>query len=241
MTEADWIASCDPAEMLAFIWDRSSERRIRCFNYACCRRIWHLLGDERSRLAIEVFEQYDAGLCAIDQLVLATAAARDALYDTVWKRADRLTRLTGARAAFSTICEDVWPRISRDSPRIACNYAALAVAAVADDGTPGAAAYHLTKSAEKRAQVDLVRDIFGNPFRSAMLPPAVLTPTVVSLARAADDDRRLPSGELDPHRLAVLADALEEAGAPDELVAHLRTPGPHVRGCWAVDLCLGLT
>jgi hypothetical protein len=52
--------------------------------------------------------------------------------------------------------------------------------------------------------------------------------------------RQFPSGELDPHRLAVLADALEEAGAPAELVEHLRSPGPHVRGCWPVDLCLGL-
>ena len=42
-------------------------------------------------------------------------------------------------------------------------------------------------------------------------------------------------------RLAVLADALEEAGSPDELVAHLRGPGPHVRGCWCVDLILGLS
>jgi hypothetical protein len=38
----------------------------------------------------------------------------------------------------------------------------------------------------------------------------------------------------------VLADALGEVGAPGELVAHLRSPGPHVRGCWPVDLCLAL-
>ena len=63
----------------------------------------------------------------------------------------------------------------------------------------------------------------------------------MSLAHAAYDERHLPSGELDPLRLAVLADALEEAGAPDELVGHLRSPGPHVRGCFAVDFCLGLT
>jgi hypothetical protein len=38
---------------------------------------------------------------------------------------------------------------------------------------------------------------------------------------------------------AVLADALEEAGADAELVEHLRGPGLHLRGCWAVDLILG--
>jgi hypothetical protein len=66
-----------------------------------------------------------------------------------------------------------------------------------------------------------------------------LTPAVVALARAAYDERLLPSGELDPQRLAVMADALEEAGAAEEALAHLRGPGPHVRGCHAVDACLG--
>ena len=51
---------------------------------------------------------------------------------------------------------------------------------------------------------------------------------------------RIDDGSLDPVRLAILADALEEAGCDSEdLLAHLRSPGPHVRGCWAVDLVLG--
>jgi hypothetical protein len=40
--------------------------------------------------------------------------------------------------------------------------------------------------------------------------------------------------------LPILADALEEAGYADAaLLEHLRGPGPHVRGCWVVDLILG--
>ncbi len=92
----------------------------------------------------------------------------------------------------------------------------------------------------KKAIVALIRDGVGNPFRPAILAPAQRTPTVVSLARAAYDERQLPGGELEPHRLAVLADALEEDGAVGDVLEHLRSPGPHVRGCWAVDLCLGL-
>jgi hypothetical protein len=43
-----------------------------------------------------------------------------------------------------------------------------------------------------------------------------------------------------PGRMGVLADAAEEAGVTDaDVLAHLRGPGPHVRGCWAVDLLLG--
>jgi hypothetical protein len=56
------------------------------------------------------------------------------------------------------------------------------------------------------------------------------------LAEAAYELRSLPGGELDPTRLSILADALEELGADDAFLLHLRGPGPHVRGCFVVDL-----
>jgi hypothetical protein len=98
--------------------------------------------------------------------------------------------------------------------------------------------YRAAQERERVYQASFLRDIFGNPFRPVTLAVAHRTPSVVSLARAAHDERQEPSGEFDPHRLAVLADALEETGASGDLVAHLRFPGPHVRGCFAVDLCL---
>jgi hypothetical protein len=89
------------------------------------------------------------------------------------------------------------------------------------------------------AQCDLLRDLFGNPFRPATCDPTWRTPTAVDLAQAAYDERILPAGTLDPALLAVLADALEEAGCSDRaMLSHLREPGPHVRGCWVVDLIL---
>jgi hypothetical protein len=61
----------------------------------------------------------------------------------------------------------------------------------------------------------------------------------MALAQAAYDERNLPSGLLDTNRLAVLADALEDAGCtgPD-ILEHLRGNAPHVRGCWVLDLIL---
>jgi hypothetical protein len=84
-----------------------------------------------------------------------------------------------------------------------------------------------------------LRCIFGNPFRSAPFGPDHVTPTITALARAAYDECFLTSSELDQTLLGVLSDALEEAGWTEEaLLEHLRDPGPHVRGCWAVDLVL---
>jgi hypothetical protein len=89
-----------------------------------------------------------------------------------------------------------------------------------------------------------LRDIFGPlAFRTVLLPPSVRTwqdGTVLRLATVSYEHRSLPSGHLDNARLGVLADALEEAGCDNaDLLGHLRGPGPHVRGCFAVDLLLG--
>jgi hypothetical protein len=89
----------------------------------------------------------------------------------------------------------------------------------------------------------LLRDIFGNLFRPLLpVSPAWLAwsnCTIPRLAEAAYNERQYPAGTLDVARLAVLADALEEAGCDDAgLVGHLRSEGPHVRGCWAIDLVL---
>jgi hypothetical protein len=88
-------------------------------------------------------------------------------------------------------------------------------------------------------QAHLLRDVVGNPFRCPTFDRATLTPTASSIAQAVYEERLLPSGELDPLRLAVLADALEEVGCNSECISPLRSPGPHVRGCWAIDLILG--
>jgi hypothetical protein len=75
--------------------------------------------------------------------------------------------------------------------------------------------------------------------RSAAVP-AWNDATVVRLAQATYEERHLPAGTLDSGRLAVLADALEEAGCSDEqALQHLRSSGAHYRGCFVVDLLLG--
>jgi hypothetical protein len=96
---------------------------------------------------------------------------------------------------------------------------------------------------EEQYQSGLIRCIFTSPFRPApVVDPAWLTwrgGFLRELACAAYEERRLPEGTLDPRRLEVLADGLEDAGCTDtEILGHLRGGGVHVRGCWVVDLLL---
>jgi hypothetical protein len=92
--------------------------------------------------------------------------------------------------------------------------------------------------AEWRLMAGLLRDIC-NPFWPAPAVRMRLPRVIRSIAEAAYEERTMPSGELETARLAVLSDALEEAGYADAaILSHLRSPGPHIRGCWAVDLLL---
>jgi hypothetical protein len=73
----------------------------------------------------------------------------------------------------------------------------------------------------------------GTPFRPVSVDPAWPTSTVIALAQGIYDQWAFD-------RMPILADALEEAGCTNaDILDHCRGPGPHVRGCWAVDLLLG--
>ncbi|VTR97035.1 Uncharacterized protein OS=Sorangium cellulosum (strain So ce56) GN=sce5710 PE=4 SV=1 [Gemmata massiliana] len=86
---------------------------------------------------------------------------------------------------------------------------------------------------ERRSQSDILRDIFGNPFRAIMFDPGWRTSTAAALAQEMYESH-------DFSAMPILADALQDAGCDrDDILDHCRGPGPHVRGCWVVDLVLG--
>jgi hypothetical protein len=220
--EAEWLACTDLMRMEDFLRGRDCERKVRLFACASARRVWGKLTDQRGRTAVEVAERYADGLATPQELGSATRAAILAANES------------GSRGYVA-----------------ASYYVFCAVESV-----PDAPVCHLFKHnvkvfgllyslanvlsrAEEKARARLLRDIF-NPFHAQAVPPSALTPDALALAQAAYDERELPSGHIDATRLAVLADALEEAGCDQaDLLGHLRRPGPHVRGCWVVDLLLG--
>ena len=84
----------------------------------------------------------------------------------------------------------------------------------------------------KTLKAQILRDIFGNPFRPITFDPSWRTSTVVSLAQQMYESR-------DFSAMPILADALADAGCSNEaILQHCRGPGPHVRGCFVVDLLI---
>jgi hypothetical protein len=80
--------------------------------------------------------------------------------------------------------------------------------------------------------IALLRDIFGNPFRPLALKPAWRTSDVLALATGIYEEKAFD-------RMPILADALQDTGCDnDDVLSHCRGEGPHVRGCWVVDLIL---
>lgn len=201
---------------------KAGKRRLRLFACACCRDLWHLLDDPILRQVVETTERFAEGDIARAELDVLLPAVQSVIHTIDDSDAPGADRRTAAGVALSATMETAgsaaWHMTATPIP------------------LPGSGRKPLVNDADVRR---LLCEVFGNPFRPVAVERRWKTRTTVSLAQAAYDERLLPSGHLDPARLGVLSDALEEAGATGEVLAHLRSAGPHVRGCWALDLILG--
>lgn len=239
MNESEWHESDDVNVMLEFLHGKMSDRKLRLFACACCRSVWHLLEDERSRKAVEIEEAYVDG--AVEE-ALRRSTARDA-HNAAAELNSRPSVVGNERASQAvTLAATAAVEVLQDSSvhgvatsaELAARSTAKSVATARKHmARSNGEAGRPTAKRERTCQCQLLRDIVGNPFQAAIVDPSWLIAPVVESAKAIYEDRAFD-------RLPVLADDLEEGGCQDDnILAHCRHPGPHVRGCWVVDLLLG--
>jgi hypothetical protein len=213
MTEREWLASTDSRPVWEEVSRKISNRRVRLLICACCRRVWDLLVDSRSREAVEVAERFADGSANLDELTAVRRRA-DAAYQSSRKQHGPASfRLFGA-ANLALQATSTAKRVRFD-PR-------------ANEFLRGAK--ERKEKTERKARCHLIRDIVGNPFRPVSVDPSWRNARITSLAQVIYDERAFD-------HLPILADALEELGCTNtDILDHCRGPGPHVRGCWVVDL-----
>lgn len=221
MTEQEWLACQIPSVMAGYICriasdprlvhrlkGKAAERKFRLLACALCRRLFPLLSDKRSREAVEVAERYADGIAKKHELRTAHLAANRAA-DEAWA--------ASAAHGFTGQPHEKWV-VARKAAEVAKN-----VVSISTGNWP----------LGDTEEIELIHDVFGNPFRPTFFDPSCSNSIVVSLAQAIYEEHGFD-------RLPILADALEDAGCTNQdILGHCRGPGPHVRGCWVVDLLLG--
>jgi len=229
MTEQEWLNCTDPTPMLEFLRGKASHRKLRLFAVACCRRVWTLLAESR-RNVVELTELYADDLISGESVFQATQA---------WETHQGDSVLHSDALVLSIATQNKWG--SEDiSQVISLSQSAASAAA---GGPPWDDVWYQNRLPELKSHADLLRDIFRDVFNAESrsqpslfeqhIDPSWLTPTVVRLAEHIYRERVFD-------QMPILADALEDAECDNQdLLNHCRGEGPHVRGCWVVDLLTG--
>jgi hypothetical protein len=268
MTEAEWLACEDPTPLIGVVKDGATERQMRLLALSCCWRNEYLVITddvkrrqmpsevERRRRAIAVLESRIEGAVSERELREALGDASAAGYGSSRDPSDTVGHAVyAASVVFHFVLRGDWEAVVTTASEVP------AYDALTRSGNPDleriAAFWRVRQSGqgddrwrsdmhavealpeyvsalrvEQSNQANLLRDIFGNPFPLVSFSPEWRTDTVVALAHQMYESREFSA-------MPILADALQDAGCDSaDILDHCRGPGPHVRGCWVVDLVL---
>jgi hypothetical protein len=220
MTVTEWLTSSDAGAMVKFLRGKVTERKMRLFACAYCRRRMPQYAESRN--AILVAERYADGLASKEELVDAWVAASPRevrFYPGGLTARDTARRATSTSAMLSLVLD----AMTEGADGVAWTNA--------EEGASKRqlAAWQAERNAEKEQQATLLREIIGNPFH-AIASRADWPSPVVATANA------LYRGE---QCAFALHDSLLEIGE-SELAEHFESPH-HPKGCWALDLILKKT
>jgi hypothetical protein len=211
MTETEWQTSLDPDELLdcARKMKRLTARKGRLFGCGCFRLVWDQVQFASVMKTVEMAEARADLLISEDEMEKYRYPSGDMNEIVAHWLSTAVQSLAIPKPNPSVVAHEVRTSVANDVYR------------------------HARRGLPCRWQADLVREVIGNPFQKATLDPGWRTSDVTQLAHAIYEERAF-------ERMPILADALMDAGCDDDnLIGHCRWQGPHVRGCWVVDLVLG--
>ncbi len=222
MTEREWLSEDDVYRLLDCV--RQSERKNSLFCLACFERVRKFCVFGESGALAQVAAGYIEGKMTLQDVQAATTRLYEAI-DT--SPVPKGTEDEGEYRMYRYWVDKSATKIASNGPD------AHAAAEVAINLSPEFVPASYAQKREERALVAIVRDIFGNPYRPVVTNPAWLTSDVVNLAKAIYDEQAFD-------RMVKLADSLKQVGCDQpDILAHCTGKGPHVRGCWVIDLLLG--
>jgi len=222
MTEKEWLAATDPTPMVAFISRTASDRKLQLFSVSL---VW------------AHHERFPEALLALTRAAELRADGRlqpDHQCNAERGKKEWMDQMKAEYGEFRA-----WPESAKYAsvateltymlPQIWLRWTAEEWRLPGDVGIAYRAGSKITHS----SQPLLLREAFGNPFRPVSADTTWLTSTVVHLAQGIYEEKAFD-------RMPILADALQDAGCDNQdILIHCRSEGPHVRGCWVVDLLTG--
>jgi hypothetical protein len=266
MTESEWNQAPDPHRMIQYIDGSASDRKLRLFACACCRRIWDLIEGELHRRAVEIAERFADGTGRVVEWEKGEGKGRHLRFRNMIKEPEKAGESVEREALLRELEED---RNGLSEEARICRYQQISPEVTAE------------WTLELRCDMAWTVADFASRLRAAPIhywkqpfnAPVFKEPDVSSFKQARRGEMTVQAAFLrdiigNPfrpvalergwliHQVVTLARAiyedrafsqmptlglaLEEAGCGSaDILAHCRSPSEHVRGCWVVDAILG--
>jgi hypothetical protein len=212
MSRARWSSCTDPLQILDWVGAATTDRKLRLFMTAYCRLMWrhaHPFQSDDSYYALIVADRFVEGEATKKELDKAYFGGAD----------DNAAYMPGCWGIYSLAC------LATVDDGLAARYREYLEGLEPD----------IDEMGQLPKQCKILRDVFANPFRPVNIDVA----EVCSKTRARKDAESMYESR-EFSELPALGALLARAGCTDpQILKHCASKGPHVRGCWVVDLILG--
>ena len=206
MTEAEWLECGEPETLVEFLRSRTTDRKCRLVAVALCRHVLPLVRDQCGLLAVEVSEQFADGRSGLEEMLAISERVGDAYVSMPNPVPVNTEPPVSFKAESAALQSTMFLTGDSDDYLAACcrcTYLAALRWAFLRAG-PGNTVY--APNPVIQWQIQVIKEVIGNPFRPVAFDPDWRTSTVVALAAGIYDEKAF-------ERLPLLADALEAAGA----------------------------